>query len=96
MLHQPIDAEAARDFGRADARAAYLELAMQSGDLYFAVDALAAFVNALGHDAVCARAGMDPVRTRAALAGGSLDAIGFLRLVGAVGLELRPEARPAG
>jgi len=94
MLEPAIDGATIIEAGRADARAAYLDLAIHSGDGYFAVDALGAIANALGLAEIAARLGMAPEALREAFATSRIDAVTFLRVVGAVGLDLAP--RPLG
>lgn len=76
---------------RSDARAAYLDLAMHSGDVYFAIDALGAISNALGMAEIAARVGLTEARLREEFSTNRIDAVTFLRVLAAVGLDFRPE-----
>lgn len=81
---------------RTDARAAYLDLAIHSGDLHFAIDALGAIANAMGMAEVAARVGLPEARLRDAFASQQVSAILFLRVLAAVGIDFRPEPRLDG
>lgn len=78
------------DAGRADARAAYLDLALHSGDVYFGIDALGAIANALGLPEIAARAGLPEAELRRVFSDSTIDAVTFLRVLAAVGLDLVP------
>lgn len=94
MLEPAIDGATIIEAGRADARAAYLDLAMHSGDGYFAVDALGAIANAIGLGEIADRLGTTPESLREAFSSSRIDAATFLRVIAAVGLDLVP--RPIG
>lgn len=88
---------AAIEAGRTDARAAYLDLALHSGDVYFGIDALGAIANAMGLAETARKVGMTEADLRAAFVGSTIDAVTFLRVLAAVGLDIRPiaaEPRP--
>lgn len=80
--------------GRADARAAYLDLAMHSGDVYFGIDALGAIANALGLGEIAARIGLPEAELRRSFSESTIDAVTFLRVLAASGLDLVPRPLP--